>query len=222
MDQPGVEVRPIKMISGESEFNEVFFSDARCPKENVVGEINAGWGVAMTLLGYERGEAAATFPIRFAADLDRLTALAKERGKTDDPRIRQRLAWCYSKVEIMRYLGYRTLTSWLNGASPGPEGSIFKLFWSEFHKVETELALDILGMDALAPTGRQPSSSFQTDDAGAPNSSASWVGTFLNARAGTIYAGSSQVQRNILGELVLGLPKEPKSDGGPWNESNRG
>jgi hypothetical protein len=221
MDQPGVEVRPIKMISGDSEFNEVFFTDARCPKDNVVGQVNGGWAVAMTLLGYERGEAAATFPIRFAADVDRLIRLARQRGRTDDPLVRQRLAWCYSKVEIMRYLGYRSLTTWLKGATPGPEGSIFKLYWSEFHKVETELALDILGADALAPSGRPPVSSFQTDDAGAPNSSASWVGTFLNARAGTIYAGSSQVQRNILGEMVLGLPKEPKADGGPWSQSVR-
>ena len=222
MEQPGVEVRPIRMINGESEFNEVFFTDARCPVGNVVGEVNAGWGVAMTLLGYERGEAAAVFPIRFKADLDRLFALARDRGRTGDPLIRQRLAWCYSKVEIMRYLGYRALTTWLSGATPGPEGSIFKLYWSEFHKVETELAMDILGLDGLVPSGRPPSTAFQNDDAGAPNSTASWEGVFLNARAGTIYAGSSQVQRNILGELVLGLPKEPKTDGGPWNESNRG
>ena len=222
MDQPGVEVRPIRMINGESEFNEVFFTDARCPVENVVGQVNGGWGVAMTLLGYERGEAAAVFPIRFKADLDRLVALARERGCTNDPLIRQRLAWCYSKVEIMRYLGYRSLTTWLSGATPGPEGSIFKLYWSEFHKVETELAMDILGLDGLVPSGRPPSTAFQNDDAGAPNSTASWEGVFLNARAGTIYAGSSQVQRNILGELVLGLAKEPKTDGGPWNESNRG
>ena len=85
MDQPGVEVRPIKMISGDSEFNEVFFTDARCPKENVVGEVNGGWAVAMTLLGYERGEAAATFPLMFRAELDRLVALAEERGRTADP-----------------------------------------------------------------------------------------------------------------------------------------
>ena len=122
----------------------------------------------------------------------------------------------------MRYLGYRSLTSWLKGGTPGPEGSIFKLYWSEFHKVETELAMDLLGLNGLVPSGRPPSTAFQNDDAGAPNSSASWAGVFLNARAGTIYAGSSQVQRNILGELVLGLPKEPKTDGGPWNESNRG
>ena len=93
---------------------------------------------------------------------------------------------------------------------PGPEASTFKLFWSEYHKVVSELAIDILGADAMTPSGRWPASSFQTDSPGAPNDSASWVGSFYNARAGTIYAGSSQIQRNILGEMVLGLPKEPR------------
>jgi alkylation response protein AidB-like acyl-CoA dehydrogenase len=210
MRQPGIEVRPIRMISGASEFNEVFYTDAVCPRDEVVGGVNNGWAVAMTLLGYERGEAAATMPIRFQAELDRLLLLARERGVADDPLIRQRLAWCYSKVQIMRYLGLRTLTRFVAGHHPGPDGAISKLYWSEYHRVVTELSVDILGADALAPTGRPPSSAFQTDDAGAPNSSASWVTTFINARAGTIYAGSSQIQRNIIGEMVLGLPKEPK------------
>ncbi|MEY2478559.1 MAG: hypothetical protein QOG87_3874, partial [Actinomycetota bacterium] len=126
--------------------------------------------------------------------------------------------WCYSKVEIMRYLGMRTLTQFLSGKAPGPEGSIFKVYWSEYHRVVTELSLDILGMDALVPTGRPPATAFQADDPGAPNDSASWVGTFLIARAGTIYAGTSQIQKNILGEMVLGLPKEPRADAGAWNE----
>jgi alkylation response protein AidB-like acyl-CoA dehydrogenase len=210
MRQPGIEVRPIKMISGESEFNEVFYTDAVVPKENVVGGINNGWAVAMGLLGFERGEAAATSPIRFQAELDRLLILAKQRGLASDPRIRQRLAWCYSKVQVMRFIGMRTLTQFLKGHHPGPDGAIFKLYWSEYHKVVTELGIDILGWDALVPTGRKPSSAFQTDDAGAPNDSMSWAMTFLNARAGTIYAGSSQIQKNIIGEMVLGLPKEPK------------
>jgi alkylation response protein AidB-like acyl-CoA dehydrogenase len=190
MRQPGIEVRPIKMISGESEFNEVFYTDAVVPKENVVGGINNGWAVAMGLLGFERGEAAATSPIRFQAELDRLLILAKQRG--------------------LASIGMRTLTQFLKGHHPGPDGAIFKLYWSEYHKVVTELGIDILGLDALVPTGRKPSSAFQTDDAGAPNDSMSWAMTFLNARAGTIYAGSSQIQKNIIGEMVLGLPKEPK------------
>ena len=220
MDQPGIEVRPIRMISGESEFNEVFFTDARTPKENVIGEVHGGWTVAMTLLGYERGEAAAVLPVRFRDELNRLTALAVERGRTQDPLVRQRLAWAHSKVEIMRYLGMRVLTQFLRGQQPGPEASITKVYWSEYHRAVTELAVEILGPDALVPTGKPPSSAFQTDDPGAPNSSASWVGTFLNARAETIYAGTSQIQRNILGEMVLGLPKEPRADGGPWGQSS--
>ena len=219
MRQPGIEVRPIRMISGESEFNEVFFTDARCHLRNVVGEVGGGWGVAMTLLGYERGENAAAFPIRFRTDLDRLFRLAREYGRADDPVVRQRLAWCYEQVEIMRFLGLRQVTGWLKGAEPGPEGSIFKLFWSEYQKVETELAMSIMGPAGLIPTGRAPQANFQTDDVGAPNSTASWAMTFLNARAGTIYAGASEIQRNILGEMVLGLPKEPKVDGGPWSKS---
>jgi alkylation response protein AidB-like acyl-CoA dehydrogenase len=210
MRQPGVEVRPITMITGDNEFNEVFYTDATTPKDHVVGGLNNGWAVAMTLLGYERGEAAATFPLRFQGEFDRLVALAQERGVADDPRIRQRLAWCASKVAIMRVLGMRTLTKFLAGHHPGPDGGIFKLYWSEYHRVVTELSLDILGADALAPSGRWPTNAFQTDDENAPNDPASWVGTFLNARAGTIYAGSSQIQRNIVGEMVLGLPKEPR------------
>ena len=210
MRQPGIEVRPIKMLSGESEFNEVFYTDAVVPKENVVGGVNNCWAFAMGLLGFERGAAASIAPIAFEAEFDRLLQLAKDRGVNNDPRIRQKLAWCYSKVQVMRYLGMRTLTKFLAGHHPGPDGAIFKLYWSEYHKIVTELGVDLLGMDAMVPTGRKPSSAFSTDDAGAPNDSMSWTMTFLNARAGTIYAGSSQVQRNIIGEMVLGLPKEPK------------
>jgi alkylation response protein AidB-like acyl-CoA dehydrogenase len=216
MRQPGVEVRPIKMMSGDSEFNEVFFTDARCPKENVVGEVNGGWMVAMTLLGNERGAGAAVNSISFRGELDKLTALAKEKGLTSDPFIRQRLAKAHSKVEIMRFLGYRVLTAFMNGSQPGADASIGKLWWSEYHKEVTELAVDILGADALVPVGQTPHTAFTTDSPGSPNDSANWVGVFLNARAGTIYAGTSQVQRGIVGEQVLGLPKEPRADGGPW------
>jgi len=216
MRQPGVEVRPIKMMSGDSEFNEVFFTDARCPKENVVGEVNGGWMVAMTLLGNERGAGAAVNSISFRGELDKLTALAKQKGLTSDPHIRQRLAKAHSKVEIMRFLGYRVLTAFMNGSQPGADASIGKLWWSEYHKEVTELSIDILGADALVPVGQTPHTAFTTDSPGSPNDSANWVGVFLNARAGTIYAGTSQVQRGIVGEQVLGLPKEPRADGGPW------
>ncbi len=210
MRQPGIEVRPIKMINGESEFNEVFYTDAECPKDNVIGGLNNGWAVAMTLLGYERGEGAATVPVRFQAELDRLLLLAKDCGVDKDPNIRQKLAWAYSKVQIMRYLGLRTLTKFLAGGHPGPDGGIFKRYWSEYHQAVTEISLDILGAAAMCQEGRPPLNSFQPDDQSAPNTSGSWTGAFLNARAGTIYAGSSQIQSNIIGEMVLGLPKEPR------------
>ena len=209
MDQEGVEVRAIEMMSGDADFNETFFTDARCPKENVIGEVNGGWGVAMTLLGYERGEAAATTPIAYRSEWDKLAQLAREHGRSDDPVIRDRLAALYCKVEIMRLMGMQTLTKFLAGGHPGPGESTFKLAWSEYHKESTELAIDILGPAALVPEGIAKTS-FGPDLPGAANDAASWTGTFYNARAGTIYAGTSQVQRNIIGELVLGLPKEPK------------
>ncbi|NGO49033.1 acyl-CoA dehydrogenase [Streptomyces sp. YC419] len=208
--QPGVEVRPFRMMSGQLHFNEVFFSGARTRADLVVGEVNNGWAVAQSLLGVERGEEAATNPILFKAEVERLVDLAREYGKDQDPVVRQRIAWCWSKVEIMRYLGYRILTGWLRGAEPGPESSIAKLYWSEYHTEVTDLAMDIMGLHAQVPVGRPPLRTYRTDDPGAANSSASWSTTYLIARSGTIYAGTSQVQRNILAEKVLGLPREPR------------
>ena len=218
MEQEGVDVRPIKMISGDSEFNEVFFTEAKTAKENVIGEVNGGWGVAMTLLGYERGEAAATMPLTFKGEVGRLLELAKENGTNQDPVIRDQLVAAYMQAQIMGYLGMRTLTKFLAGEHPGADASIFKLFWSEYHREVTELSMDVLGASGMIIDGKFPSSAFGPDSPGAPNDSGSWIGTFLNARAGTIYAGTSQVQRNIIGEMVLGLPKEPKLDRGPWKD----
>jgi alkylation response protein AidB-like acyl-CoA dehydrogenase len=212
LDQPGVEIRPITAISGESEFNEVFFDGAVTPATNIVGEVNNGWTVAMTLLGHERGEEAATNPILFRAEFDRLLELAHSSGAATEAVIRDRLADAYIRVETMRLLGMRILTGVLQGDGRlGPEASISKLYWSEYHRRLTELALDVLGADALVTDGRLPLRAFRTDDPGAPNTSGSWLGAWYNATAGTIYAGSSEVQRNILGESVLGLPKEPAS-----------
>jgi alkylation response protein AidB-like acyl-CoA dehydrogenase len=187
------------------------------PEGNVLGEVNGGWAVAMALLGNERGSGAAVTAIAFRNELDKLVALARERGLTDDPLVRQRLARAHTKVEIMRFLGYRALTSFLQGRQPGADASIGKLWWSEYHKEVTELAVDVLGADALVPSGQGPQSAFRSDGVGSPNDSGNWVGVFYNARAGTIYAGTSQVQRGIVGEQILGLPKEPRADAGPWN-----
>ncbi|MFJ8021844.1 acyl-CoA dehydrogenase family protein [Streptomyces sp. NPDC096311] len=210
LDQPGVEVRPFRMMSGQLHFNEVFFSGARTRADLVVGGVDKGWTVAQSLLGVERGEEAATNPILFRAEVERLVELARLYGKDQDPAVRQRIAWCWSKVEIMRCLGYRILTGWLKGAEPGPESSIAKLYWSEYHTQVTDLAMDIMGLHGQVPVGRPPLRTYRTDDPGAANSSASWSTTYLIARSGTIYAGTSQVQRNILAEKVLGLPREPR------------
>ncbi len=210
MDQPGVVVRPIRSATGASEFNEVFLDGARTPLENVVGPVNGGWKVAQTLLGYERGDEAATNPILFRAEFDRLVELAREQGRADDPIVRDRLAQLLVEVEIMRFLGYRVLSGYLSGAAPGPEASIAKLYWSEYHQRATDLALELAGMRAQVVTGRAPLRGYRTDDPGAPNTTGSWIGSYLNARAGTIYAGTSEIQRNILAETVLGLPKEPR------------
>ena len=214
LGQPGVEVRPFRMMSGQLHFNEVFFTGARTRADLVVGGVDNGWAVAQSLLGVERGEEAATNPILFRAEVERLVELARLYGKDGDPAIRQRIAWCWSKVEIMRYLGYRILTGWLKGAEPGPESSIAKLYWSEYHTRITDLAMDIMGLHGQVPTGRPPLRTYRTDDPGAANSSASWSTTYLIARSGTIYAGTSQVQRNILAEKVLGLPREPRPAAG--------
>jgi hypothetical protein len=214
--QPGIEIRPIAMLNGAEDFNEVFLTDARTAATNIVGAVNAGWAVAMTLLGHERGEEAAINPIMFRAELDRLIELAREYGRDEDPVVRDRLAWCYTQVETMRYLGLRILTGYLRDGKLGPEASISKLFWSEYHLRMSELAMAIMGPAGLVPVGRRPPRGYRTDDPGVPNDTASWTNIFLlNARSGTVYAGSSQVQRNILGESVLGLPKEPSP------ESNR-
>jgi len=208
-------------MTGEALFNEVFFTDARTAKENVVGEVNQGWTVANTLLGFERGGRSTVLSIGYRKELDRIVDAARKRGKAADPLIRQRLAWSHTQVELLRYLGMRALTQSLAGERPGPESSIIKLAWSEYHKEVTELALDIFGPEATTPTGSRAARSIGVDEGGSL-STASAVTTFLGARAGTIYAGTSQVQRNIIGDRVLGLPKEPRADAGPWKELNRG
>ena len=199
------------MISGTYEFNEVFFDAARAHADHVVGAVNDGWRVAMALLGFERGVAAGLVPIGFRAELERLIELVRECGKADDAVTRDRLARAYAEVEVMRFRGYDVVTRFVNGEPPTADAAITKVYWSEYHLRTTELAMDVLGVPALVASGRSPKSAFQTDDPGAPKSTASWQHTFLTARAGTIYAGTSEIQRNIIGEMLLGLPKEPRS-----------
>lgn len=208
MDQEGVEVRPIRSATGESEFNEVFFDGARTAADNLVGPLHGGWKVAQTLLGFERGDEAATNPILFRAEFDRLVDLARSVGRADDPVVRDRLAQLLIEVEIMRFLGYRVLTGYVSDGRLGPEASISKLYWSEYHQRATDLAVELAGMRGQVVSGRLPLRAYRTDDPGAPGTTGSWLGSYLNARAGTIYAGTSEIQRNILAENVLGLPKE--------------
>jgi alkylation response protein AidB-like acyl-CoA dehydrogenase len=211
LDRPGVEVRPIRHMTGGTDFCEVFFTDVRIPVDAIVGKPGDGWKVASTLLTFERGEEAATNPILFRAELDRLVELARRRGATEDPVVRRRLAYCRARVEVMRFLGYRILSDVLSGGELGHASSVSKLYWSEYHREVTQLALDIEGLDGLVPAGKGPSKPMRTDDPGAdPESSRSWWEVSLNARAGTIYAGTSEVQRTILAERALGLPRDPR------------
>ena len=221
IDQPGVEVRGITNASGHHDFNEVYFTDARTPKDNVLGGVNNGWAVANTLLAYERGDDSTTNGIRYGEEFERLAAAAKDRGRLDDPIMRQRFAWAYSKTQIMKFMGLQTVGRSLRGYHQGPESSLNKLLWSEYHQKFTELALDVIGMDATAPSGRDAATGVGVDDVGSPFSSQAWVTSFMGARPGSIYSGSNEIQRNIVGERVLGLPKEPRADVGPWNETKR-
>ena len=210
IEQPGVVVRPIVNAAGHASFSEVFFTDARTRAVDVLGGVGWGWNTAMTLLGFERGSQITTAAIEFGRDLERLRLLARDRGLDTDPRIRDALAWCYSRVQILRYQGYRGLTSLLNGQRPGADAAINKVIWSEYFRRYTELAVEILGLDALGPLGPGNGEALLVPVAGTPNSAACWMDELLYARAATIYAGSSQIQRNVIGEQLLGLPKEPR------------
>ncbi len=207
IEQEGVQLQAIPMMTGHQEFCETFLTDARAKQEHVVGEVGNGWRVAMQLLGHERGETAIALPIRFKRDLDRLIGLARERGKLEDPDVRRRLAWCQTQVETLRWLGLRSVSRWLNDEPVGAETSIFKLAWTEYHMREGALAMDIMGEEGLVTEGRRPVNPYYCDELGAPNSTASWQVSYMNAQGGVIYAGTSEIQRNILAERVLGLPR---------------
>lgn len=212
MEQTGVEVRPIVNAAGHSSFSEVFFTDARTGSANVVGGVGNGWPTAMTALGFERSSQLTTAAIDFGRDFERLCALARERGMNTDPHIRDELAWCLSRIQIMRYHGYRGLTLSLNGRLPGAEAAITKVIWSEYFRRYTDLAAEILELDALGPVGPGNGGARLVPEAGTPNSPACWMDELLYSRAATIYAGSSQIQRNLIGERLLGLPKEPRPE----------
>jgi len=219
MDQPGVEVRPIIQPDGTGEFNEVFFAGARCPKDNVVGGLNNGWKVAMTTLGFERGSSATTSYRRFERELDTIVQAARANGRIEDPVIRQRLMVAHTKVQIMKVNGWRSLSATLHDTKDlgvMALGATNKMFWSEYHRDVMELAMDILGMESTILTGAQ------AEEGGLPGMArvrgredypvSGMQAQFFFSRSETIWGGTAEIQRNIVGERVLGLPKEPKPE----------
>ena len=210
IDQPGVEVRPIRTITGDDEFCEVYFTDARTPAEYIVGPRGAGARVALTLLGFERGSASGALYAGYRIEFDRLVELVHSLGLEGVEWVRDWLAHFHTRLEMLRYLGERNLQGALSGAPPGPESSIIKLYESEYHAQVTDFAVELLGEGALAWRGAAGVAQLGPDPLGAPSSPAAWIRQFLTARAATIYGGSSEIQRNTLGEQVLGLPREPR------------
>jgi len=215
MRQPGVEVRGIVQPDGTAEFCEVFFDNARCPKDNVVGGVNEGWKVANSTLAFERGMSATTSYRRFEDEYRLMVAEAEQRGLLCDHGIRQRLMRYYSKIQLLRINGLRSLTSTLNKTKdPGVAalGATNKMFWTEMHKEAMELCLDIYGADSMLidsgpAAGSWPGTGRDKRRDGYPVSA--MMSAFFFSRSETIWGGTSQIQRNIVGERVLGLPKEP-------------
>jgi alkylation response protein AidB-like acyl-CoA dehydrogenase len=215
MHQQGVEVRGIVQPDGTAEFCEVFFDDARCPKDNVVGGVNNGWKVANSTLAFERGMSATTGYRRFEEELKLMVSAAQARGVIDDPDIRQRLAQYHTRVQILRTNGLRSLSTTLMGKkdpSIAALGALNKMYWSEMHQAAMELALDIYGAESMLidsgpESGSWPGALRDKRRDGYPVSP--MMSSFFFSRSETIWGGTSQIQRNIVGERVLGLPKEP-------------
>lgn len=202
MRAPGVTVRPLRQISGEPEFNEMFFDTVRVPAENVVGRVNGGWEVAITTLMFERGPRTISRQLHLRHAIDAALELAKNTARggvpaSADPVIRQRLAQLVIDTEALRVSNLRALTRMLRGEPPGPEGSAAKLFWSEAVQRALELMLEIEGPYALLTQGGDRA----IEDG-------YWQQRFLRSRGDTIAAGTSEINRNILAERVLGLPKD--------------
>jgi alkylation response protein AidB-like acyl-CoA dehydrogenase len=189
MQAPGVEVRPLVQITGDAEFNELFFNDVKVPKENVLGEPGNGWAVAMTTLLHERGTLGMALVGQAQRTVGELVDQVRASGKGDDRLFRQRVAQHYIEAQALNYNGLRALSATMRNGIPGPEGSILKLMWSELNQRMTETALDAIGPAGQVENGHP------------------WLYSFLRARGNTIEAGTSEVLRNILAERVLGLPR---------------
>jgi len=199
MRSAGIAIRPLREMTGEAWFNEVFFDRVRVPRANVVGEVHRGWDVILTTLAHERGSSAAH--ARTGAQLERLIDLARRTpcasggAAASDPRIRQKLAQHLTEIAALRMSAYRAASALERTGMPGPEGSTLKLAWSELEQRVRDTAIEILGLAGLVPEGE-----------GAVDGG-SWCYELLWSRAATIYAGTSEVQRNILARRVLGLPR---------------
>ena len=201
MKSPGVEVRPLRQMTGESEFNELFFRDVRVPAGNVLGKVNDGWNVAISTLMFERGSYGARLHLLFKRNIDRLIELShsfERNGQpaAKDPLVRQKLAQCYAEIEIMRLNQLRAFSRTTATGVPGPEGSIQKLFWSELNQRLQQIAQEMFG-----PFGQLTIGDSRAVDNGI------WSYGYLRTRGNTIEAGTSEVQRNIIGHFVLGLPR---------------
>lgn len=196
LKQKAITLRPIRQMTGEAEFNETFFDGARTPAENIIGAPGEGWKVAMGLLSFERGVGTLGQQMSFTVEFNRMLAAAKVNGKANDPVIRQRIAESYAGLKVMRYTALRTLSE-TDNSSTQPAAMGFKLYWASWHQKFGELAMDVLGSNGeLAP---------EETYAFGP-----LTRTFLGARADTIYGGTNQIQRNIVAERALGLPREPR------------
>jgi alkylation response protein AidB-like acyl-CoA dehydrogenase len=201
MKTPGIDVRPLRQMTGEAEFSEVFFRDVRVPVENVLGEVNRGWDVAIGTLMHERGSFGAGLQILYRRNIERLIELSRTirrdgRPAAEDPILRQKLAQCYAEVEIMRLNQMRAFSRISVTGVPGPEGSILKIFWSELNQRLQQIAQELLGA-----YGQLDGSGEHAIDKGM------WAYGYLRARGNTIEAGTSEIQRNIIGHFVLGLPR---------------
>ena len=201
MKSPGVEVRPLRQMTGESEFCELFFHDVRVPAENVLGKVGDGWKVALGTLAHERATLGAGMQITFKRQFDRLVDLSHTvqrngRPASEDPVIRQKLAQSYLEIEIMRLNQMRAITRISQSGLPGPEGSIQKIFWSELNQRFQQVAAELLGPYAQLTKGN-----------GHAIDGGQWAHSYLRTRGNTIEAGTSEIQRNIVGHFVLGLPK---------------
>ncbi len=214
MRQPGVEVRRLRQITGGSEFCEVFFTKARVEKDHLIGKLNQGWQYTQTTFGFERGAGTLNRVTAHMMSLRRLIEYCRRLGKDghaaiEDAAVRQKLGRAYVEIEVMRYAGLRVLSRLEKGGRPGPESSISKLYYSEFSKRFHEWILDILGPYGNLIDGFPPEFAGVAVDT---RRGTNFAEDFLASRSGTIAAGTSQVQRNIIGERVLGLPKEVRTD----------